>query len=300
MSKVSIIIPVYNAAPFLRKCIESIQLQKVVDIEVILVNDGSKDNSLEICKEFAAADSRVKVIDKPNGGVSDARNYGINNASGEYLMFVDADDWLSADALELLTPYMDKYDIIRGSAYAVYPSKTRRYKLGRFTDKEKIIKAIISRNTIVACWGALFHRELFTKNNITFDSNLNVGEDWVVTAKTARFCKSIKLLPEVYCYHYNKENFGSCTQTMSSEKIMKQFEALDMIRKIFPTGHESEFSFTKCLFIQELIDNCGLSEAREILHQANKELTSYDILNILTANISIRKKIMLLRLWISN
>ena len=80
MAGISIIIPIYNAADFLGKCVESVLMQSVSDIEVILVNDGSKDNSLEICNEFAAKDSRVRVIDKPNGGVSDARNHGIDQA----------------------------------------------------------------------------------------------------------------------------------------------------------------------------------------------------------------------------
>ena len=100
MNKVSIIIPVYKAAPYLQKCIETVLHQTYSNIEVILINDGSKDNSLEICKEYAAVDNRIKVFDIPNGGVSNARNMGIENATGDYLMFVDADDWLSEDAIE--------------------------------------------------------------------------------------------------------------------------------------------------------------------------------------------------------
>lgn len=298
MAGISIIIPIYNAADFLGKCVESVLMQSVSDIEVILVNDGSKDNSLEICNEFAAKDSRVRVIDKPNGGVSDARNHGIDQASGNYLMFMDSDDWLSADALERFVPYMDKYDIIRGSAVAVYPDKSRRYKLGNFEDKDSIIGAIISRKTIVACWGALFRRSLFISNDIRFDRNLNIGEDWLVTAQATKACKNIKMLPEVYCYNYNKENIDSCTLTMSSGKIMKQFEAMDKIRNVFPTGYDLEFSFTKCLFMQELIDKCGLDEARDILNHAGYGLSLRDIFKIWIANISLRKKIMLSRLWV--
>ncbi len=298
MARISIIIPIYNAEPFLGKCVESVLMQSVSDIEVILVNDGSNDNSLEICKEFATKDSRVKVIDKPNGGVSDARNHGIECASGNYLMFVDSDDWLSVDALKQFTPYMDRYDIIRGSAIALYPGKSRRYKLGHFADTEAIIRAIISRKTIVACWGVLFRRELFISNNIRFDTNLNIGEDWLVTAQATKACTNIKMLPDVYCYNYNKESINSCTLTMSSEKIMKQFEAMDKIRSIFPTGYDSEFSFTKCLFMQELIDKCGLTEAVHKLNHAGYELRLRDILKIWICNISIRKKILLSRLWL--
>lgn len=298
MAKISIIIPVYNAALFLEKCVSSVLNQTVRDLEVILVNDGSKDNSLEICNQFAEKDKRVKVIDKPNGGVSDARNLGIDNATGDYLMFVDSDDWLSEDAFEAFMPHLYANDIVRCSAYAVYPNKIRRYKLGKASDKRKVIGAIIARKTIVACWSAMFRRELFIQNNIRFDKNLNIGEDWLVTAQATMACRTLRYLPDVYCYHYNKENTGSCTLNMEKGKIMKQFEVLDKLREMIPTGYDSEFSLTKCIFMQELTDMCGIDDSYRILHDAGRTITIRDIMNIWIANISIRKKIMLTRLWL--
>lgn len=300
MTKISIIIPVYNAAPFLEKCVKSVLNQTVTDLEVILVNDESKDNSLEICNAFAKQDKRVKVIDKPNGGVSDARNSGIDNATGDYLMFVDSDDWLSEDALEAFIPHLYTYDIVRCSAYAVYHNKIRRYKLGKWSDKRKVIGAIVARKTIVACWSVMFRRELFIQNNIRFDKNLNIGEDWLVTAQATIACRTFKYLPDVYCYNYNKENIGSCTLNMGKGKIMKQFEVLDKLREIIPTGYDTKFSLTKCIFMQELTDMCGIDESHRILDEAGRTLTIRDIINIWIANISIRKKIMLTRLWLKS
>lgn len=101
MPTVSIIIPVYNAECYLRQCIESVIAQTFEDWEAILVNDGSKDGSLAICQEYAAKDKRIKVIDKPNGGVSSARNKGLEVAQGDWITFMDSDDWLDADAFDV-------------------------------------------------------------------------------------------------------------------------------------------------------------------------------------------------------
>lgn len=300
MCKISIIIPVYNASSFLHKCMESIFIQSVTDIEILLINDGSKDDSLEICRRYADEDSRVKVFDKANGGVSSARNLGIERAEGEYLMFVDSDDWLTPDALETFMPYIPEYDIVRFSAYAVYPDKIRKYKLGRSDNRERIMRDIIARRTIVACWGAIFRKELFTENDIRFDETLNIGEDWLVTALLTRHCSRIKLLPDSYGYNYNKTNEGSCTLNLDTGKIMTQFRALNMIRNIIPDGCDSEFSFTKCLFIQELIDNCGMEAAEGLLHEAGEHLSFNDLVQALIANISIRKKFLLTRFYFLN
>lgn len=102
MPQISVIVPVYNVQRYLRRCVDSILSQTFSDLEVILVDDGSPDRCGAICDEYAAADPRVKVIHKPNGGLSSARNAGIEAAAGEYLAFVDSDDWLDADMFEQL------------------------------------------------------------------------------------------------------------------------------------------------------------------------------------------------------
>lgn len=99
---VSVIIPVYNVEPYLRRCIDSVINQTYTTLEIILVDDGSLDKSGAICEDYANADSRIKVIHKLNGGLSDARNAGIDIASGTYLMFVDSDDWIRKDCVALL------------------------------------------------------------------------------------------------------------------------------------------------------------------------------------------------------
>ncbi len=100
--KISIIVPIYNVEQYIRKCIESLMGQTYKNIEIILVDDGSKDNSYEICKEYAEKDGRIKLIHKENGGLSDARNVGIENATGEYITLLDSDDWFSYNFCEIM------------------------------------------------------------------------------------------------------------------------------------------------------------------------------------------------------
>ena len=111
MSKVSIIIPVYNVEKYLKKCLDSVINQTYKDIEIICVNDGSKDGSENILKEYATKDSRIKIIEKKNGGLSSARNAGLDVASGEYCYFVDSDDWIELNTIEKLTDIILSNDV---------------------------------------------------------------------------------------------------------------------------------------------------------------------------------------------
>lgn len=110
--KVSVIVPVYNVEKYLHRCIDSILTQTFTDFEVLLINDGSKDRSGEICDEYAKKDSRVKVFHKENGGVSSARNVGLDNARGDLICFCDSDDFVTKDWLALFVKNIDGYDAV--------------------------------------------------------------------------------------------------------------------------------------------------------------------------------------------
>ena len=123
---ISIIVPVYNVEEYLDKCVESIVNQTYKNIEVILVDDGSPDNCPKMCDDWAKKDKRIKVIHKKNGGLSDARNKGIDESKGEYLSFVDSDDYITDNYVELLYNIISKEhaDISMAKQYVVYPKKT--------------------------------------------------------------------------------------------------------------------------------------------------------------------------------
>ena len=114
MPQISVIVPVYNAEKYLHRCIDSILAQTFSDFELLLIDDGSKDNSGRICDEYAAKDSRIRVFHKKNGGVSSARNMGLDNAKGDWITFVDSDDWVKQDYLYSMISQPDA-DLIMSS-----------------------------------------------------------------------------------------------------------------------------------------------------------------------------------------
>ena len=122
MYKVSVIVPIYNVERYLDRCLTSIINQTYKNLEIILVNDGSTDNSREIAKGYTTLDNRVKLYDKQNGGLSDARNYGINKATGDYVLYVDSDDWLDITMINTMIEEVKKYnaDVVQVDFYYAY------------------------------------------------------------------------------------------------------------------------------------------------------------------------------------
>ena len=184
MPLISIIIPIYNAEQYLRSCLDSVLTQQMGDFEVLLINDGSRDNSLNICNEYAMRDCRVRVFDKPNGGVSSARNLGLDNAIGEYIMFIDADDRLVPNALEMFLPYTPDYDFVRMNVMVLNADgSTQKLHLVATQNKKEAMDLSISNSIIVGPISALFRRSLFEDHNIRFDTKLQIGEDWIVSTE---------------------------------------------------------------------------------------------------------------------
>ena len=137
--KVSVIIPVYNVEQYLRECLDSVVNQTLKDIEIICVNDGSTDNSLVILEEYAAKDERIKIVNKENGGLSSARNCAIPLARGEYIGFVDSDDWIDLDFYEKLYNTAKKYkaEIACANLYRVSNTKSKYFVKHRFCISSK-------------------------------------------------------------------------------------------------------------------------------------------------------------------
>jgi glycosyltransferase involved in cell wall biosynthesis len=182
---VSIIVPVYNAELYIPQCIESILAQTYKNIEIILINDGSTDQSKKILESFGANDQRVKVVNKVNAGVSKARNTGIVMAEGEYITFVDADDTLDVNAVTTMIDLMEtsNADVVRTN-YVSYRSGIQKKgslpipaKLYEGNDILKIIQKVIMGNIPGYSWLLLIRIDLLRKHEITFDSSLSMMED---------------------------------------------------------------------------------------------------------------------------
>lgn len=231
--KVSIIVPVYKAEKYLHRCVDSILAQTFNDFEVLLIDDGSPDRSGAICDEYAAADPRVRVFHKPNGGVSSARNLGIGNANGEWLMFVDADDTISKDLFQISSKFFDNTQIIK------FGVNCCSQKTGKIlaTYEEKQLQAIdeyrclvLSRELIVASWSALFNKELICSNNILFDENIKNGEDWLFQVQI--FFKADRALTiNSIGYNYYIGDADACSTHLNADKILDSFEAFNKALK---------------------------------------------------------------------
>ena len=225
MCKVSFIVPVYNAAKTIRRCINSILRQSYLNIELILIDDGSPDNCGAICDEYAAEDSRVKVIHKENGGVASARNSGLDNAVGKYIMFVDADDYVESTLAEICVNIMEKgVDLL---LFDYYDAKKRRVKNNRdkyYTSVEaaKMI-ADNSQNILGFLWNKFFKREIVRDNGIYFEESIALCEDALFCHQYIAAAKSIYYLPQ-QLYHYNTQG-ESITRAKFSSKICTVFEA---------------------------------------------------------------------------
>lgn len=189
MDKISVIVPIYNCANYLDNCLKSIVNQTYKNLEIILVNDGSTDESLKICYDFQSKDERIKIVNQPNKGTSAAKNKGIDIASGKYISFIDADDWL-ADTTALQTLFnmlKDTNSDVSVANFAKFDENTQSFKIHIFTDKHpvKILSPhdwfkneYANKDDIGQCfytpWGKLFKLSLF--RNIRFPKSM-VNED---------------------------------------------------------------------------------------------------------------------------
>ncbi len=236
---VSIIVPVYNVEPYLRRCLDSVLTQTLRDIEVIVVDDGSPDGSPAICDEYGSRDPRVKVIHKSNAGLGYARNSGIEVATGSYLAFLDSDDYLAPEALERLYSLAssNRLDIIRaarnefvtegsfshsveGSGLEIYddPSDLRRIALCYFSQPNGASDRRL--NLEGSAWGALYHREIFFSHGIRFVSERDlVSEDFIFNYEAARVVRRIGKIHDTL-WHY-RINPASLTKTPRRDCIAR-------------------------------------------------------------------------------
>lgn len=219
--KISVIVPVYNVEAYLPRCVESILAQTYRNLEIFLVDDGTKDNCGAICDAYARQDSRVRVIHKENGGLSSARNAGIDASTGEYLSFVDSDDWIEPDMYEKMMGLMEKYSVrlVCAGRWDV-SSKTGEKRLGLCPPREEVIsgemlvrRIFLWENIDSAAWDKLYHRSLF--DAIRYPLGM-ICEDVPTTYRIALDAGQAAMLPcPVYNYYHRP---GSITASSVSEK----------------------------------------------------------------------------------
>ena len=216
---ISIIVPIYNVEKYLRMCLDSIEHQTYSNIEVLLINDGSPDSSGEICQEYVARDSRFHYFEKENGGLSDARNYGIERSNGMYLTFVDSDDWLSLTYVEDLYQAAIRNDADTVvSHYTIYNESDRNYYVHIWDDYyektctgEELVLELPSLELngyiYITSWGILFKKELF--NNIRFPKGKVIEDSRTNYKLFFRSNKVAYIHKEIYYHREGIESIGS-------------------------------------------------------------------------------------------
>ena len=206
--KMSIIVPVYNAAPYLPMTLKSLLAQKEEDVEIIIIDDGSTDISAQICKQYADADSRIKLVHKKNGGVSSARNRGIELAQGELITFVDADDWVDSDYCSTILREMQDSDMLAFDACMHRSDSIERVSLnnyGFFHDEDSLENALSEihypNNRLGWPWNKAFRRTIIQKARATFPEDLSLFEDEVFVLRYCAQVNSIRIIPQAL-YNY--------------------------------------------------------------------------------------------------
>lgn len=218
--KISVIVPIYNAESTLYRCIDSILAQTFTDFELLLVNDGSVDNSGAICDEYEVKDSRIFVLHKENGGVSSARNLGLSHVSGEWVTFIDSDDWVAPCYLKnLMSHISDTIDLV--FSYCTIIKETGEVIVENFPPKiipSKCIETAFIENELhgrTSPWSKLYRMEIVKIDNLRFCERMNIGEDLVFLYSFILKCRNIAFTKDVD-YFYNFEVSGSLTKRIHS------------------------------------------------------------------------------------
>ena len=245
---ISIIVPIYNVEKYLSRCLDSILAQTFTDFEIIAIDDGSPDNCGKILDEYSQKDKRIKVIHKENGGVSSARNAGLDEAMGEYIGFVDPDDYISCDMYEHLynEAKLGDYDIVQCNNYFVdNRGNEKRFldhiKNTEYTDTDDMICAFFDNNIRCCAWNKIIRREVV--EGVRFLPELRIAEDTLFVHDCLKKAKSLKITDK-YCYYYVVSN-SSVIHSKINEKLFDNLKVLDILYEIYKNNEYVLKSFQK-------------------------------------------------------
>lgn len=275
--KISVIIPVYNTKRFLKKSVQSIINQTYKNLEIILVDNGSTDGCTEICKRFKKKDNRIKVIKKEHGSAASGRNVGISTVTGDYILFVDSDDWMRKDGIELLYARMKETgaDYCHASYVTMqevrnipqaYPSRINCTK----SDASDFCRLVHS--TMFAPWMTLFKNNIIYENSITFNEDALLAEDVIFVETYMQYCTHFASL-EAPIYFYNKIFAGSVSQRYYPKLCIWYFEAAERLYGIYD-GIDIPIQVQYCFnarvlgwFIRLISDTASNNDIGEFQHR---------------------------------
>lgn len=248
---ISVIVPVYNTAKYIRSCVESILAQTINDFELILVDDGSVDGSEKICDEYSNKYSNVFSLHQNNQGVSSARNLGIENASGDYIVFVDSDDWVEPDYLEILLGNMTQ----GGLSVCRLEESNKSQEHGRMpTQFLSVTEAQISAFSCNGMQGfpvtKMFDRKLLLRSHVWFDETIGICEDVLFVVQYLKYTYGSIIFTDSALYHYRKMPNGSTNNRYKKgvklqKKQLTEFYAIDNCKQYLVADWRVEDAWTQ-------------------------------------------------------
>ncbi len=270
---ISVIVPVYNTEEYLRKCLDSIVGQTYSNLEIILVDDGSTDQSGLICDEYSVMDSRIRVIHQENKGLGEARNAGIDVVTGSLMAFVDSDDWIEPDTYEFMEACMAQYscDIVICGRKVVDETGVLFYEMcldeGVLVQpgEEVVRRFLLNANLNMAAWDKLYKTELF--DDIHYPSGHLMSEDYIPAYRVLSRTKSVFLSGRPL-YNYNKRK-GSITMMPYSEKTIGPAvyapRIAKMAREKYPQLHEEAdlFEIKAFLYVLYMMEECPAADRKK-------------------------------------
>lgn len=261
MPKVSVIVPIYNVEKYLEKCINSLLSQTLEDIQIILVNDGSKDNSGNIAKEYEKNNKdRVIYVEKENGGLSDARNYGLKYATGDFVAFLDSDDYIEKNAYEEMynKAIEENADYVECDFIWEFPNKIRVDKQYPYKNKKEMLSFVR-----VVAWNKLIKRQLITDNNLEFPKGLRY-EDVEFTYKLIPFINKFAYVDKPFIHYVQRE--GSIAN-VQNERTAEIFTVLDNVIEFYKKNNiyeeyrdELEYNYARYLLCSSLKRMCKIKD----------------------------------------
>ena len=261
MPKVSVIVPIYNVEKYLEKCINSLLSQTLEDIQIILVNDGSKDNSGNIAKEYEQNNKdRVIYVEKENGGLSDARNYGLKYATGDFIAFLDSDDYIEKNAYEEMynKAIEENADYVECDFIWEFPNKIRVDKQYPYKNKKEMLSFVR-----VVAWNKLIKRQLITDNNLEFPKGLRY-EDVEFTYKLIPFINKFTYVDKPFIHYVQRE--GSIAN-VQNERTAEIFTVLDNVIEFYKENNiydeyrdELEYNYARYLLCSSLKRMCKIKD----------------------------------------
>ena len=261
MPKVSVIVPIYNVEKYLEKCINSLLSQTLEDIQIILVNDGSKDNSGNIAKEYEKNNKdRVIYVEKENGGLSDARNYGLKYATGDFIAFLDSDDYIEKNAYEEMynKAIEENADYVECDFIWEFPNKIRVDKQYPYKNKKEMLSFVR-----VVAWNKLIKRQLITDNNLEFPKGLRY-EDVEFTYKLIPFINKFAYVDKPFIHYVQRE--GSIAN-VQNERTAEIFTVLDNVIEFYKENNiydeyrdELEYNYARYLLCSSLKRMCKIKD----------------------------------------